>query len=62
MRLKINESAKAAIRQIHENKYYYNLKNYGYEGNILLIGINCNSRTKNYSCIIEEYDSAFLSM
>jgi len=54
--LKVNGSAKSAINQIHKRKYYHNLKDKGYKGNVLLVGINCN-KNKEYSCIIEEYDS-----
>ncbi|ORX77622.1 hypothetical protein BCR32DRAFT_283033 [Anaeromyces robustus] len=55
--LKVNGSAKEAIKQIHQKKYYNDLKNRGYTGNILLVGINLNKKQKSYSCKIEEYDN-----
>ncbi|ORX72562.1 hypothetical protein BCR32DRAFT_297222 [Anaeromyces robustus] len=55
--LKMNGSAKKALKQIHRKKYYHGLNNDGYEGNILLLGINLNTENKLYSCIIEERDN-----
>lgn len=51
--MKINDSTNVAINQIHKKKYYHGLKEKGYEGNILLVGINCN-KDKDYSYKIEE--------
>ncbi|OUM58856.1 hypothetical protein PIROE2DRAFT_21319 [Piromyces sp. E2] len=61
--LKLNSSAKNALDQIYEKKYYYGLKDEGYKGNYLLIGLNLNSERKLYSCIINEYncDMKFIS-
>jgi len=56
LELKVNDSAEDAIKQIHERKYYYGLKDKGHKGNILLVGINYNKDNKQYTCIIEEYD------
>ncbi|ORX57955.1 hypothetical protein BCR36DRAFT_580501 [Piromyces finnis] len=53
--LKLNGSAKRAIGQIYENKYFNNIEKI-YTGNILLVGINFNKPSKNYSCIIIECD------
>ncbi|OUM59865.1 hypothetical protein PIROE2DRAFT_14497 [Piromyces sp. E2] len=56
LELKVNDSAKTTIKHIHEKRYYFGLKDKGYKGNILLIGINCDTENKKYTCIIEEYD------
>ncbi|ORX65568.1 hypothetical protein BCR32DRAFT_286471 [Anaeromyces robustus] len=55
--LKVDGSAKKALKQIHRKKYYHDLKNDGYKGNILLLGINLNTENELYSCIIEECDN-----
>ncbi|ORX64853.1 hypothetical protein BCR32DRAFT_297922 [Anaeromyces robustus] len=55
--LKVNGSAKKALKQIHLKEYYHDLKNDGYKGNILLLGINLNTKNISYSCIIEELDN-----
>ncbi|ORX50426.1 hypothetical protein BCR32DRAFT_288156 [Anaeromyces robustus] len=55
--LKVNGSAKKALKQIHLKEYYHDLKNDGYKGNILLLGINLNTKNISYSCIIEERDN-----
>ena len=51
--LKWNKSADSAIRQIHERKYPISLKKY--VGEILLIGINYDKKTKEHQCMIEKY-------
>ena len=51
--LKWNKSASAGIQQIKENRYPDSL--IPYTGNILLVGINYDKKTKEHSCIIEEY-------
>lgn len=50
--LKWNRSAKAAIKQIKEKQYIQALK--GYQGEVLLVGINYSRRTKKHQCVIEE--------
>jgi hypothetical protein len=55
--LKLNQSAEIAIKHIHKKKYYYSSKDKEYSGKILLIGINCETATKKYTCKIEEYKS-----
>jgi len=55
--LKVNSTAKEAINQIHQKKYYNGLKKKGYYGNILLIGINYDQKKVEYSCVIEEYNN-----
>ena len=51
--LKKDASAKAALEQIKERDYVSRVKEY--TDNILLIGINYDSKTKQHSCTIEEY-------
>ena len=53
--LKWDKSAESAIEQIRMKNYPAVLKDYG-EGIIILVGINYNSKTKEHSCVIEEYD------
>ena len=50
--LKWNKSAETAINQIKEKKYAESLADYA--GNILLVGINYDKKTKEHSCKIEE--------
>lgn len=50
--LKWNKTDKGAIRQIKNNDYPQVLKNYG--GDILLVGINCDAKSKKHTCKIEE--------
>ena len=51
--LKKDASAKAALEQIKERDYVSRVKEY--TDNILLIGINYDSKTKQHTCLIEEY-------
>ena len=51
--LKKVASAKAALEQIKERDYVSRVKEY--TDNILLIGINYDSKSKQHSCIIEKY-------
>lgn len=51
--LKWNKTAKGAIRQIKNKDYPYVLKDYG--GDILLVGINYDAKSKKHTCKIEEY-------
>lgn len=51
--LKWNQSASGAIEQIKNKNYCQSLKDY--KGNILLVGINYDKRTKKHSCVIEEW-------
>ena len=50
--LKWNYSAKTAIKQIREKNYPEILKDYG--GNILLVGITYNKKTRKHNCRIEK--------
>ena len=51
--MKWNKSAEGAIAQIKGNKYPQVLENYG--GDILLVGINYDSKNKEHECVIEKY-------
>ncbi len=50
--LKYDKDADTAIRQIKENQYGGEMKDY--MGNMLLVGINYDKRTKLHECLIEE--------
>lgn len=52
--LKWDKSKKGAIRQIKERKYGKALEDYS--GNLLLVGINYDRKTKKHECVIEEYE------
>lgn len=49
--LKWNKAADTALQQIKERKYPQSLEQY--TGNILLVGINYDKKTKEHSCVIE---------
>lgn len=51
--LKWNKSAEGAIAQIKRKEYCKSLADY--QGNILLVGINYDKKTREHSCVIEEY-------
>ena len=51
--LKWNKSVNTALNQIKERKYPESLLQY--TGNILLVGINYNKKTKEHQCSIEEF-------
>lgn len=51
--LKWNKNARTALQQIKEKKYPASIK--GYTGNILLVGINYDEKTKVHECLIEQY-------
>ena len=50
--LKWDKSVRGAIEQIRQKEYFESLKEY--QGNMLLVGINYNIRTKDHECVIEE--------
>lgn len=52
--LKWNKNAETAIDQIKEKKYPQSILEY--TGNILLVGINYDKKSKEHNCIIEEYN------
>lgn len=49
--LKWNKSSDEAIAQIKRNNYPAVLRDYG--GEIVMVGINYDAKTKEHSCIIE---------
>ena len=51
--LKWDKSAAGAISQIKEKEYCQSLEEY--QGNLLLVGINYDVKTKEHSCVIEEF-------
>ena len=51
--LKWDKSAEGAIEQIKKKEYCKSLEEY--KGNILLVGVNYNKKTKKHECVIEEY-------
>lgn len=50
--LKWDKSANGAIGQIKEKQYTEALKDY--HGNLLLVGINYDKKTKEHTCAIEK--------
>ena len=54
--LKKDASSKAALEQIKERDYVSRVREY--TDNILLIGINYDSKTKQHTCEIEEYQNS----
>lgn len=53
MELKWNKKAEGAIKQIKEKHYSEQIK--AFSGEILLVGINYDKKTKKHKCIIEKY-------
>lgn len=51
--LKWNQNARTAMQQIYEREYPKSLLKY--TGNMLLVGINYDKKSKVHQCIIEEY-------
>ena len=54
--LKWNRTEKGAIRQIKDNDYPQALKGYG--GEMLLVGINYDAKSKKHTCRIEAFQEA----
>ena len=52
--LKWNKSAKSALQQIKDRKYPSSIEQY--TGDILLVGINYDKKTKKHECVIEQYE------
>ena len=51
MELKWDKSAAGAVQQIKEKEYCKSLEEY--RGNILLVGINYDKKTREHECEIE---------
>ena len=52
--LKWNANAQTAMRQMKEKKYPVSLEDY--TGDILLVGINYDKKSKEHQCLIEKYE------
>ena len=48
------KNAETALQQIKEKKYPESIKQY--TGDILLVGINYDKKTKKHQCLIESYE------
>lgn len=53
--LKWDKSVNKAITQIVDKQYPEIMKKFGYEGKLLLIGVNYSTKTGKHTCNIEEY-------
>ena len=53
MELKWDKSAVGAIDQSRKKEYCRSLEEY--QGNLLLVGVNYDKKTKEHSCKIEKY-------
>ena len=53
--MKWDRTAEGAINQIKRNEYCRSLKDY--QGNLLLVGINYDRKTKEHECVIEEINN-----
>ena len=51
--LKWNKKAETAIKQIKDKKYVQEISNYS--GDILLVGISYDKKSKEHECVIEKY-------
>lgn len=54
VKLKWNKNVKTALQQIKERKYPELIRQY--TGDILLVGVNYDKKTKKHQCLIESYD------
>ncbi|MCD8201302.1 MAG: hypothetical protein LUD47_04475, partial [Clostridia bacterium] len=48
--LKVDKSADGALAQIEEKEYYNFMPNY--HGEVILVGINYDNKTKEHTCVI----------
>ena len=51
--LKWNQNAQTALQQIREKRYPESVSDY--TGDILLVAINYDKKTKEHQCLIEQY-------
>lgn len=56
--LKWNKSAAGAIAQIKEKQYTEFMGRFDYDGELLLVGLNYNTKNGVHTCKIERYDSS----
>ena len=54
LELKYNQSADTAIAQIHQKRYAVSLQDY--VGEVVLVGIDYDKKTKQHKCKIERID------
>ena len=54
LELKWNKNVKTALQQIKEKQYPDSVLDY--TGDILLVGINYDKKTKEHQCLIEKYE------
>lgn len=52
--LKWDKSAEGAVTQMKERNYIQFARQFGYDGEVLLVGINYSTKTKKHSCVIEK--------
>lgn len=52
--LKWNKTAESAVKQMKDKKYVQAIEQYG--GEILLVGISYDTKTKKHTCVIEQYN------
>lgn len=52
--LKWNKKVEGAIAQIKKNHYVQAIEHYG--GEILMVGINYDVKSKKHECVIEKYE------
>lgn len=57
LELKYNQSADTAIDQIREKRYIGKLQDY--IGDIVLVGINYDKKTKQHECIIDTVNTIY---
>ena len=53
VKLKWDQSAQGAIKQIMEKNYCGSLRDF--QGNLLLVEINYDKKTRKHTCVIHEY-------
>ncbi len=58
--LKWNKSAQSAIRQVKNKDYPHLFQDY--KGDILLVGVNYNEKTKKHTCTIEKIGKDFFAL
>ena len=52
--LKWDKSARGALEQVKDREYVEALKEY--KGNLLLVGVNYDKKTKTHTCVIEKFE------
>lgn len=52
--MKWNQNVEGAIAQIKKKQYIKSLEEYS--GNLLLVGVNYDKKTREHSCIIEKWE------